>query len=119
VYAQMVAGKDAFKQGEAKNSWLTGAAAWNFVAISQWILGIKPGFDGLVVDPCIPPAWNEFEAQRWYQGSLYKIHCCNPQHVSRGIHKVVVDGNELRGNTLPVFRDGKTHEVEITLGAGS
>ena len=57
VYAQMIAGKEAGRHGEAKNSWLTGTAAWNFVAISQSILGIKPHWDGLEIDPCIPSDW--------------------------------------------------------------
>jgi cellobiose phosphorylase len=117
VYAQMIAGKDTPKLGEAKNSWLTGSAAWNFVAISQWILGIKPGYDGLVIDPCIPPAWNGFEVQRWYRGSMYRISVKNPGHVSRGIQKVVVDGKEQSGNTLPDFRDGQEHLVEVLMGA--
>jgi cellobiose phosphorylase len=116
VYAQMVAGKDTPRHGEAKNSWLTGAAAWNFVAISQWMLGIKPGYDGLVVDPCIPPDWSEFEVRRWYQNALYKIHVTNPQHVSKGVTKVTVDGREITGNTLPAFHDGKEHAVEVVMG---
>lgn len=116
VYAQMVAGKDTPRHGEAKNSWLTGAAAWNFVAISQWMLGIRPGFDGLIVDPCIPAGWQEFEVQRWYQNAVYKIHVANPQHVSKGINKVTVDGREISGNTLPAFHDGKEHAVEVVMG---
>ena len=66
----MIAGKDSKRHGEAKNSWLTGTAAWNFVAISQWILGIKPGFDGLVIDPCIPKDWDEYKVTRWYRDQL-------------------------------------------------
>jgi cellobiose phosphorylase len=116
VYAQMIAGKETPRHGEAKNSWLTGSAAWNFVAISQWMLGIKPGYDGLTIDPCIPSAWDGFEAQRWYQGALYRIQVKNPQHVSKGICKLVVDGKELRSNILPAFRDGKQHQVEVLLG---
>jgi len=68
VYAQMVAGKDAKRHGEAKNSWLTGTAAWNFVAISQWILGVKPDYDGLKIDPCIPKAWDGYKVTRYFRG---------------------------------------------------
>ena len=74
VYAQMIAGKDAKRHGEAKNSWLTGTAAWNFVAISQWILGIIPEYDGLKVDPCIPKAWDGYTVTRWYRGANYIIN---------------------------------------------
>ena len=117
VYSQMIAGKDTPKHGEAKNSWLTGTAAWNFVAISQWILGIKPQFDGLQVDPCIPPEWNGFEAQRWYRGANYRITVKNPQGVSKGVKSVLIDEREIVGNTLPIFGDGKDHRVEIIMGA--
>ncbi len=73
VYAQMIAGPDAPTHGEAKNSWLTGTAAWNYVAITQWILGIRPEHDGLRVDPCLPAAWAGFEATRRFRGSTYRI----------------------------------------------
>ena len=73
VYSQMIAGKDAGRHGEAKNSWLTGTAAWNFVAISQWILGIRSDYNGLIIDPCIPSDWNGFNITRKFRGSTYKI----------------------------------------------
>lgn len=116
VYAQMIAGKDAKRHGEAKNSWLTGTAAWNFVAVSQWILGIKPGYEGLEIDPCIPKAWDGFKVSRWYRGANYAVTVKNPDHVSKGIKKVVVDGKEISGNVLPVFNDGKEHNVEVIMG---
>nr|8HO7_A Chain A, Cellobiose phosphorylase [Acetivibrio thermocellus]8HO7_B Chain B, Cellobiose phosphorylase [Acetivibrio thermocellus]8HO8_A Chain A, Cellobiose phosphorylase [Acetivibrio thermocellus]8HO8_B Chain B, Cellobiose phosphorylase [Acetivibrio thermocellus] len=115
VYAQMVAGKDAKRHGEAKNSWLTGTAAWNFVAISQWILGVKPDYDGLKIDPCIPKAWDGYKVTRYFRGSTYEITVKNPNHVSKGVAKITVDGNEISGNILPVFNDGKTHKVEVIL----
>ncbi|OPZ94615.1 MAG: N,N'-diacetylchitobiose phosphorylase [Firmicutes bacterium ADurb.Bin419] len=116
VYAQMIGGKDARRKGEAKNSWLTGTAAWNFVAISQWILGIKPEFEGLKIDPCIPMAWDGYSISRWYRGSTYVIDVKNPDHVSTGVKKVVVDGKEINGTILPVFNDGKEHKVEVVMG---
>jgi cellobiose phosphorylase len=73
VYAQMIAGKDAATHGEAKNSWLTGTAAWNYVAITQYILGIRPGFDGLEVKPVLPSDWQDFEAVRSFRGVRYEI----------------------------------------------
>lgn len=116
VYAQMIGGKDARRMGEAKNSWLTGTAAWNFVAISQWILGIKPEFEGLMIDPCIPKDWDGYTISRLYRGSTYVIDVKNPTHVSSGVKKVTVDGAEISGNILPVFNDGKEHKVEVVMG---
>lgn len=116
VYSQMIAGKDARRHGEAKNSWLTGAAAWNFAAVSQWILGIRADYDGLIVDPCIPSSWDGFTVNRMFRGALYKIHVRNPGHVSKGIRKLEVDGNEYIGNILPVFKDGREHVVVAEMG---
>ncbi len=115
VYAQMIAGKDAKRHGEAKNSWLTGTAAWNFVAVSQYILGITPDWDGLKVDPSIPHEWDGFTATRQYRGATYDITVSNPNHVSKGIKSVTVDGKAIEGNVLPTFAEG-THKVEVVMG---
>ena len=116
VYSQMVAGKDAKRFGEAKNSWLTGTASWNFVAISQYILGIKPEYDGLMIDPAIPASWDGYKVTRKFRGDVYEITIANPEHVSTGVCKLVVDGKEVEGNIIPVVGDGKKHTVEVTLG---
>jgi cellobiose phosphorylase len=111
----MIAGKDAYKPGEAKNSWLTGAAAWTFVAASQHILGVRPGFNGLIVDPCIPRQWKEVSISRKYRNALYHIKILNPNGKSRGVHEMKVDRAPVKGNLLPVFNDNKEHSVEVTL----
>ena len=116
VYAQMVAGKDSFKPGEAKNSWLTGTASWNFYAISQYILGIQPDYDGLKVDPCIPAKWDGFEITRKFRGATYLIKVENPNHVNKGVTKVTIDGNIHQSNVLPFFAEGTTHSVVVELG---
>mgnify|MGYP000988827003 FL=1 len=116
VYSQMIAGKDAKRFGEAKNSWLTGTAAWNFVAISQWILGIKPDYDGLVIDPCIPATWDGYTIKRIFRNTKYTITVENPEHVCRGVKTITVDGYPLEGNVLPVFSDDTEHEVHVILG---
>ena len=116
VYSQMIAGKDAFKPGEAKNSWLTGTAAWNFYALTQYILGIRPEYDGLLIDPCIPKDWDGFSVQRKFRDAVYKITVQNPQHVSKGVREILIDGKKLDGNILPVFGDGKSHNVEVVMG---
>ncbi|MBR1567989.1 MAG: glycosyl transferase, partial [Lachnospiraceae bacterium] len=116
VYAQMIAGKDAGRSGEAKNSWLTGTAAWNFVAISQYILGITPDYDGLKIDPSIPAVWGSFTATRQFRNATYNITVQNPSHVCKGVKSVTVDGSAIEGNVVPVFGDGKAHEVVVVLG---
>ena len=124
VYGQMIGGKDAGSDigqtgknfGQGKNSWLTGTAAWNMVAISQYILGIAADFDGLKIDPSIPSAWDGFKASREYRGATYNITIKNPSHVCKGVKSVTVDGNAIEGNVLPVFDKGTTHEVEVVLG---
>jgi cellobiose phosphorylase len=116
VYSQMIAGKDAVRHGEAKNSWLTGTAAWNYVAITQAILGIQADYDGLKVEPCIPASWPEYTITRVYRGDTYVIHIDNPNGVSKGVASVTVDGVPAEGNVLPYAGDGQIHQVKIVLG---
>lgn len=115
VYSQMIAGKDAFKPGEAKNSWLTGTAAWNFYAISQYILGIQPDFDGLRIEPCIPKNWKGYKVTRKFRGATYHISVMNDNKVSKGVKKIVLDGEEISGNLLPLPSDKKEYKVEVIL----
>ncbi|MFS0699748.1 glycosyl transferase [Cellulomonas sp. 179-A 4D5 NHS] len=114
VYAQMIAGKEAVRHGEAKNSWLTGTAAWNFVAVSQYLLGVRPGYDGLVVDPQIGPEVPEFTVTRSARGATYEIHVTNSGTPgARGT--LVVDGTPVDGNTVPYAPAGSTVRVEVTV----
>jgi len=116
VYAQMVAGKDAPRFGEAKNSWLTGTAAWTFVSISQYILGVRPVFDGLLIDPCIPSGMKGFTVIRHFQSAVYRIAVDNSAGVEKGVKSVTLDGKPLDGAVLPALGDGKTHEVNVVMG---
>jgi len=115
VYAQMIAGKDAGRHGESKNSWLTGTAAWNFAAVSQYILGIAPDYDGLVIDPSIPKDWDGFTAERTFRGAKYNITVKNPNKVSKGVKSLTVNGKAIEGNKIPAMASGE-HEVEVILG---
>ena len=123
VYGQMIGGKDAGadigKQGDnfgqGKNSWLTGTAAWNMVAISQYILGIAADFDGLKIDPSIPHEWDGMKATRQFRGATYDITVKNPNHVCKGVKSMTVDGKAVDGNVIPVM-DGGKHTVEVVLG---
>ena len=109
VYAQMIAGKDAVRHGEAKNSWLTGTAAWNFVAVSQYLLGVRPDYDGLVVDPCIGPEVPEFTVTRVARGATYEIHVRNSG--GKGA-RLIVDGEPIEGSRVPWAAAGTTVHVE-------
>ena len=115
VYSQMIAGKDAFKPGEAKNSWLTGTAAWNFLAISQYILGIQPDYDGLVINPCIPKEWSGFKITRKFRGATFDIEVQNPNHVSKGVKELWIDGVKTEGNNIPI-QDKKESKVIVVMG---
>ena len=117
----MIAGKDAPHFGEAKNSWLTGTAAWTFLNVSQYILGIRPDYDGLIVDPCIPDFLEGFQVTRDFRGVRYHISVKNPRHVERGVVSMKVDGIFVEGNKIPVqdgaaSSGGKEVTVEIEMG---
>lgn len=116
VYCQMTAGKDAYKPGEAKNSWLTGTAAWNWYAITQFILGIKPDYDGLVIDPCVPKGWKHYEIRRKFRDAEYDIVIDNPDGVSRGVKSLLLNGKPVDGNLVPHQAAGSVNKVEVTLG---
>jgi cellobiose phosphorylase len=115
VYAQMIAGKDAFKPGEAKNSWLTGTAAWNYYAITQYILGIRPDYNGLVIDPCIPSAWKKYEVTRKFRGATYHITVSNPIGLNHGVTSLIVDGKAIGGNRIPMVPVGAVCTVKAVL----
>jgi cellobiose phosphorylase len=116
VYSQMVAGKDAPTFGEAKNSWLTGTAAWTFFNVSQYILGIQPTLDGLKVDPCIPHTLGGFTVTRRYRGATYHIAVDNTAAVQYGVKSVAVDGKPIEGSLLPLAPEGAVVEVQVTMG---
>ena len=105
VYAQMIAGRDAPTHGEAKNSWLTGTAAWNYYAITQWILGIRTSYDGLQISPVIPKSWGGFKATRIFRGVAYHITI---ERAGEGNHvELQVDGVPIRGDTVPARAAGR------------
>ena len=116
IYSQFITGKDNHNFGRARNSWLTGAAAWNMVAISQYILGVRPEYDGLRVDPCIPKKWSNFNVTRTFRGATYEIKVINPKHISRGVKSLLVDGKRVQGNIIPAFADKKLHKVKVVIG---
>ena len=114
VNCQMVAGKDAARPGEGKNSWLTGTAAWMWYTVSEFILGIKPDYDGLFIDPCLPSTAKEYTVRRRFRGADYEIHVLNPQGVSKGVKSITLDNQPLDGQIVP-FSNGQ-HKVEVVMG---
>ena len=116
VYSQMVAGADAARHGEAKNSWLTGTAAWTFVNLSQAILGVCPDYEGLRIDPCIPECFGDFTITRIFRDAVYHIQIKNPSNVQKGITHLNVDGKEIDGNIIPYEADKKEYFVTAYMG---
>ena len=118
VYSQMIAGKDAHFFGQAKNSWLTGTAAWTFVNVSQYILGVVPTLNGLSIDPCIPSEMGtEFTMTRKYREGIYNIKVENPSKVEKGVVKLIVNGKEYTDTTIVPYEKGQTHyDVTVVMG---
>ena len=116
IYSQMIAGRDAVRHGEAKNSWLTGTAAWTFVDISQAILGIQPDYEGLRVDPCVPEGFGDFSVIRTYRGAVYYIDVFNPHNVQKGVLYIETDGRKTQGNTIPFSENKKEYHVKVHMG---
>lgn len=115
VYSQMIAGSDAKNFGQAKNSWLTGTASWNFVAVSQAILGLIPDYDGLKINPCIPRKCKGFKITRHFQDAIYEISVQNPKGICTGIKSLIVDGQNITGNIIPSFKDKKLHFISTIM----
>ena len=113
VNCQMVAGKDSARPGEGKNSWLTGTASWMWYTISEYILGIKPSYDGLLIDPCLPSTAKTYEVTRKFRGGEFHITVNNPEGNQKGVKSITVDGNTINGNIIPAEL-GK-HEVIVLM----
>ena len=116
VYSQMVAGRDAKYHGEAKNSWLTGTAAWTFTNISQYILGVYPTHKGLSIDPCVPTGFGDFKLTRRFRDVVYHIEVKNPENVQKGVKSMTVDGVNVDGCIIPFEAGKKEVNVVVTMG---
>lgn len=116
VYSQMVAGADAKTHGEAKNSWLTGTAAWTFVNISQHILGVYPTHQGLRIDPCVPKDFGDFTLTRKFREGTYNIKVINPDNVEKGVKSITVDGKAVEGCVVPYEKGKSNYDVVVTMG---
>jgi cellobiose phosphorylase len=117
VYAQTIAGRDAPSFGEAKNSWLTGSAAWHFTAITQWILGVRPELDGLRIEPVLPSSWAGFTARRRWRGATYEITVNQDKDAPGSVLRLLVDGRAVEGNLVPPAPAGSVVKVEVTFSS--
>ena len=111
----MVAGKDAARPGEGKNSWLTGTAAWNWITITQHILGVKPAYNGLQIDPCIPSSLKSYTIKRQFRGATYTINVKNPEGLQHGNVHLTIDGKQIAGNIVPMMVGEHTVDAIISL----
>ncbi len=115
VTSEWISGPDSVSFGEGWNSWLTGSAAWSLRAVVDYILGIRPTYNGLLIDPCIPSSWSGFKIRRYFRGSVYEIDVKKTNKYAKRVKAVKVDGTEIQSNIVPVFSDGKVHYVEVLM----
>jgi cellobiose phosphorylase len=117
VHCQSTHGKYSRKFGASRLPWLSGTATWSYIAGTQHLLGIKPEWDGLRIDPVIPARWDGFAVTRRFRGATYRITVKNPHHVERGVVRIVVDGAPIdRAQVIPLAREGTLVNVEVELG---
>lgn len=115
-YCQFIVGRDHTAFGRARHPWLTGSGSWFYVAATKYILGIRPGYDCLVIDPCIPSHWEEFEVRRTWRGAEYNIKVRNPNGVEKGVAKIILNGQEITG-PVPIQNPGSENIVEVLMGS--
>lgn len=113
-YCQFVVGKDHTAYGRARHPFMTGSSGWAYFAATQYMLGIRPDFDGITVDPCIPADWKEFSVSRKWRGAEYHIHVTNPDAVEKGVKSITMNGRQVR--KLPVLPVGTVCDVEVVMG---
>ncbi len=113
TYCQFIMGRDHTAHGRARHPFMTGSAGWAYFAATRYMLGVRPEFDRLTVDPCIPAEWDGFELTRRWRGAEYRIRVENPGHVEKGVVRIEVDSESAA--FIPIFTEGK-HEVRIIMG---
>lgn len=115
AYCQFIMGPDHTAFGRARHPFMTGSGGWSYFAATRYLLGVRPQFDGLQIDPCIPSDWKQFEMTRCWRGAEYHITVHNPEGVEKGVVSVVCDGKVCDGR-IPVMESGTVHEVVVTMG---
>ena len=113
-YCQFVVGRDHTAFGRARHPFMTGSSGWAYYAATQYLLGVKPDFDGLVIDPCIPADWKEYTVLRRWRGAEYRIHVTNPKGVEKGVASITVNGRQV--DKVSVMPLGSVNEVAVIMG---
>lgn len=113
-YCQFVSGRDHTTFGEAHHPFMTGSAGWAYYAATQYLLGVRPEFDSLTVDPCIPADWKEFTVDRIWRGAEYRIRVTNPKGVEKGVAEIRLNGETV--DSIPVQAPGSVSEIEVIMG---
>ena len=116
VYAEYIIGPESEYFGEGSHSWFTGGAAWQWHVFWSYILGIRPTYHGLELDPCLPREWEAITARRWFRDSIYEIEIDKPKGISKGVKRIVVDGSPIEGNVVFPHGDGEVHRVRVEMG---
>jgi cellobiose phosphorylase len=116
VYSEYVTSDEHPTFGQASHSWLTGSGVWMFRDALDYILGIRPTYDGLIVDPCIPDKWGGFKVIRKFRGAMYEIEVSNPNHVQHGVARLEMDGCEIEGRKLPILEKGRRAKIKCVMG---
>jgi len=114
-YCQFIMGKDHTAYGRARHPWLTGSAGWVYTAATHWILGVRPDYDSLIIDPCIPASWKEFEIVRRWRGAAYHLSVKNPDSVQKGVRSVTLNGRRICG-PIPQQQAGSSSRIVVTMG---
>lgn len=115
-YPQNILGNEHPQFGLARNTWLSGTASWMYQACVQFILGIKVHYEGIIIDPCIPMQWDKFNVIKKFRNATYDIEVINPNHVSKGIKRIEVDGKKIQDNKIPNYEDEVIHKVKVIMG---
>jgi len=116
VYPQNILGDEHPQFGLGRNSWLSGTASWMYQAGTQYVLGVRPTYNGLLIDPCIPHHWSGFKVTRRVRGATYVIEVQNPDRVCKGVKSIQVDGQAVAGNIIPYLKEGQTQRVVVVMG---
>ncbi len=112
----LVGPENPYRYGEGAFTWITGSSGWSFMLATEWIMGARRDFDGLLIDPCIPKKWKKCSIRRPFRGDIYDIEIHNPKGKESGVKQILVDGQEIAGNVIIPIKDGKVHKVKVTLG---
>jgi cellobiose phosphorylase len=115
VFTNNYLGPENRRAGRSLWAWMTGSAGWYYRAMTEWILGVRADFEGLLIDPCLPSEWTYCELERSFRSARYHVKIHNPDKIEKGQTIIKVDKKIIEGKTIPIFADSNTHDVDVTL----